>query len=352
MSRFPFRCSLLAAVAFGALGCMTSIGSHPPAASGRGDLLVVTNKQANTASIIDVGTRETVAVLPTGEGPHEVAVSSDGRWAVATDYGHRTPGNSLTVIDLDRLEVARTISLGEYRRPHGAAFLPGNWRLAVTSEANQAVVLVDFERGVVEKAIPTGQRGSHMLAIPANGRRIFTANVPEGSVSELDVESGRALRTLRVAPMTEGIAVTPDGSQIWVGSNEQGTVTVLDARTGQPLDTLASPGMPYRVSVSPDGRRAVVSNPQTSEVQIWDVATRQLLATVRIPADPARVKPNAGGSAGPVGGVVSPDGRTAYITLQGTDQVAIVDLDAARVTGFLETGEGPDGIGLAVRRGR
>ncbi len=61
--------------------------------------LVITNKQDATASIISLGDGRTVATLPTGEGPHEVAVSPDGKLAVVTDYGAQvagpedTPGN-------------------------------------------------------------------------------------------------------------------------------------------------------------------------------------------------------------------------------------------------------------------
>ena len=43
-----------------------------------------------------------LATVATAEGPHEVATSSNGRWAVVTNYGvPGEPGNSLTVIDLE-----------------------------------------------------------------------------------------------------------------------------------------------------------------------------------------------------------------------------------------------------------
>ncbi|HEX6037237.1 YncE family protein, partial [Longimicrobium sp.] len=51
----------------------------------------------------------------------------------------------------------------------------------------------------------------------------------------------------------------------------------------------------------------------------------------------------------PVGGVVSPDGRTAYIALQGQNGVAVIDLETRTVTKYLETGVGPDGIALSTR---
>ena len=82
-----------------------------------------------------------LATLPTGQGPHEVAISRDGSVAVVTDYGAQGPGgNTLTVIDVPGQRVARTIELGQYRRPHGIVFLPGDSLVAVTSEASRTEI--------------------------------------------------------------------------------------------------------------------------------------------------------------------------------------------------------------------
>ncbi|HLL84044.1 MAG TPA: cytochrome D1 domain-containing protein [Longimicrobium sp.] len=311
----------------------------------RGDLLVVANKQAATATLLDVASGRTVATLPTGVGPHEVAVSRDGRWAVVTNYGAQTPGSSLTLIDLDRRAVTKTIALGgEYRRPHGAAFLP-NGQLAVTVEANRAVLIVDLGRGTVLRALPTGEAGSHMLAVSPDGRTIYTANIGGGSVTALDVAGRAPARTAKVAPRTEGIALSPDGRRLWVGSNQDNTVTVLDAATLAPLDTLPAPGLPYRLALTPDGRRAVVSNPMLGAVRVFDAAGLRETALVQIPAG------NAGeGGAGPVGFALSPDGRTAFVALQGRNQVGVLDLATGTVTRYMDVGAGPDGIAYAARR--
>lgn len=305
----------------------------PPPVPERAPLLIVANKQEASASVIDLASGRTLATLPTREGPHEAAVSHDGRWAVVTDYGAQTPGRSLTVIDLDALAVARTIDLGEHRRPHGVLFLPGDTLLAVTAEANQAVLLVDFRTGGVT-AVPSGAQGTHMIAAPRDGQTLYTANVGAGTVTAIDVAT-RQTRSAPVAPVTEGIAVLPDGSQVWVGSNQQHTVTVLDARTLAPLDTFAAPGLPYRLSTDAAGRRVVVTNPMAGSVRIFDAVSRQELAAVAM-----------GAGSQPVGSVVSPDGRRAYVTLQGTNEAAEVDLETFRVLRRFATGAGPDGIAL------
>ena len=71
-----------------------------------------------------------------------------------------------------------------------------------------------------------------MLAMTADGRRIYTANIADGTVSEIDVPGRKFMREYTVAPQVEGIAVSPGGEQVWVGSNKSNTVTILDPKAG------------------------------------------------------------------------------------------------------------------------
>src|SRR5690242_5650762 len=215
--------------------------------------IIASNMRDNTATIIDAASGKVLATVPTGEAPHEVATTHDGKWAVVSNYGNRErPGNSLTVIDLTTLAVARTIDLGEYRRPHGMAFFPGDTTVAVTSEVSRAVLLVDFRSGRVIGTVPTNGRASHMLAMSAAGDEMFTTNIVDGSISRLDVATQKAKKVIPVAKMVEGIAASPDGRQVWVGSNADSIVVVIDARAGQAVDTLRGFGIPYRMAVSRD----------------------------------------------------------------------------------------------------
>ena len=323
-------------------GGAPSSSANTPAGSGT---VIVANMGDNTATLLDVASRRVVATLPAGNGVHEVAVSHDGRWAVVSNYGVRgAPGNSLTVIDVPGAKVARTIDLGEFKRPHGSAFLPGDSLFAVTSEVSKAVVLVNFAAGTVVGSIPTNHPASHMLALTAAGQRIYTSNVADGTVSELDVPGRRFVREFNVAPAVEGITVTPGGEQVWVGSNQAKTVTVLDPSADAAVGTLSGFGMPYRLAVTPDSRTVIITDPPNAMVRIVDRATRKDRASVKIPAD--SVGPNAEfpGSPSPEGIVLSRDGRYAFVALQGSSRVAMIDIAKAAVVAYMPTGAGPDGI--------
>lgn len=326
----------------GATSGAPSLSASPASPAGT---VIVANMGDNTATLIDVASKRVVATLPTGNGAHEVAVSHDGRWAVVSNYGVRgAPGNSLTVIDVPAAVVARTIDLGEFRRPHSSAFLPGDSLFLVTSEIAKAVAIVNFKDGTVAGSIPTNHPASHMLAVTADARRIYTSNVADGTVSELDVPSRKFVREFTVAPAVEGIAVTPNGDQVWVGSNQAKTVTVLDPRAAAPAGTMSGFGMPYRLAVTPDSRTVVITDPPNAVVRIVDRATRQDRATVKIPAEGVGANAEFPGSPSPEGVTLSRDGRFAFVALQGSSRVAMIDIAGAAVVAYVPTGAGPDGI--------
>ncbi|MDB4882850.1 MAG: hypothetical protein JWL95_1616, partial [Gemmatimonadetes bacterium] len=321
----------------------------------RAGQLVVANQEGGTATVLDAATLKPVATLPVGVGPHEVAMSPDGRWAVVTNYGNQTvEGNSLSVIDLaaETPLVVRTIDLGTYHRPHGVAFVQAGAKLVVTSETSQRLLLVDFASGRVDTALATNGRGSHMVTVQRDGRRAWTSNVADGTVTEFDIDARTTRRTFPVAPDDEGIAATPGGVQVWVGSNTAKTVTVLDGANAKTLATLTGFGMPYRVGSSRTGRVIVVSDPISNKIWLFDTGTRKELAQINLAAQKGIGTPGTGTSAGPEGITFDPIADLAYVTLHATNQVVAVDLVTRKVVAFGGVGSGPDGIAFSplVRR--
>ncbi|MHB0962256.1 MAG: beta-propeller fold lactonase family protein [Gemmatimonadaceae bacterium] len=321
--RFTLMAALLSA---------TVAGAQSPAG-----VLIAGNKRANTASVVDLASGRTLAELPTPPGPHESAVSSDGRWGVITGYGTQQPGNTLLIIDLPVAAAVRTIDLGEYRRPHGIAFLPGDSLIAVTVEANQAVLVVHRERGVV-RAIHTGEQTTHQMAVRPDGALGYTANIRSGTISEVNFATGAA-RSLAVAPEVEGIGVTPDGREVWVGSNTAGTISIVDVAAWKVVATLDQGERPYRVNISPDGKLAAAALTLRSRIRLIDVATRREVALMSTPDN-----------AQPVGMTWSVDGKRLYVACQGINAIAEFDIASRRLVRTIAVGDGPDGVAVAERR--
>lgn len=322
---------LLAVVALPA----TLPGQHPTGT------IIASNMTTGTVSLIDAASGVTRATLPTAVAPHEVAVSHDGRWAVVAEYGNREAvGHSLLVIDVARGVAARTLDLGDLKRPHGVKFLPGDRRLVLTSEALGVIAIVDFATGAVETTIETGAPLSHMIALAPDGKRAVTTNIRPGSVSVFDLEKRTRTGLHEVGTLVEGVALTPDGRQVWAGGNTSKTVHIVDLADGKVAATIPGFGMPYRIAITPDGRQAVVTDPGSEKIHLVDVATRRVTTTIDVPAV-------NGAAASPQGVTMAPDGRVALVTLKGANQVVLVDLAAGRIMATYATGGGSDGVGFS-----
>lgn len=324
----------------GAFAVLLLLAAVAPAAAQApevGGTLIVVNKGAASASIVDVSSGEILETLPTGDGPHEVVVSSDGSTAVITDYGGRSGGNTLTVIDVPNLAVARTVDLGEHRRPHGIDFMPGEEVVAVTTEQSRHVVLANVETGEIVSELPTEGDVSHMLAIPGSGDLIYTSDIRDGTVTEIEVARGASVRKFQVPVTPEAVGVTPDGREVWVGSNDLGVVSVIDTESGEITQVLEGFGWPYRVVFSEDGETVLLPDLRGNELRIVDVDSRSEKGRVSFP------------DAGPQSVIFSADGKYAFQSLSQQDRVAVIELGSGAVIGYLPAGYRPDGLAHTAR---
>lgn len=292
--------------------------------------LVVLNKGESTATFVDVASGALVATLPTGEGPHELAMTDDGRWAVSTDYGG---GNSLTVFDVREPRVVRTIDLSDHPRPHGAFFLPGDSILAVTSEASRSVVLVAPFRGEIVDTISTGADGSHMVAVTGDGSTLYTGDMGDGTVSRLDVATRHKTDVYGVPSEPEAITVRGDGSEVWVGSNAEGLVSILDPASGEVGSPLSGFEWPYRILIVEEKGLVVIPDLRQEVVRFVDLQARTDIQTLEVPGH------------GPQGVALTDDGETLFLSLSRSDQVAVIDLDSLEIIRYIAVGPTPDGIG-------
>lgn len=299
---------------------------HPDGYTGS---LIVVNKRGNDASFIDLASGEIVASLPTGRGPHELIVTDDGRWAIASNY---SGGNSLTVFDVENLALARTIDLSAYPRPHGIVFLPGQEEVIVTSEARQTLVVVNFKSGEILRTIDTRQSGSHMLALSVDGRVAYTSNGSSDSVSVIDVGAGQFDKSISVPGRPEAIGTNISGSEIWVGSNDEGVVTVFSAADGSELAQWAGFSWPYRILLTADERYAVIPDLGKQQLRFFDARSKTELGSI-----------NLLGSS-PQGITLHEDDRTLFLSLSAQNKVLVIDIESREILGEYSTGESPDGI--------
>src|SRR5919109_192810 len=144
--------------------------------------LLVLNKTEATFVIVDPASGKVLARIPTGDGPHEIAVSDDGKFAFATNYGTGpAPGHTISMFDLAAQKEVRRIDVGPLSRPHGIDVVNG--KVYFTAEADKKIARYDPATNNIDWLFETGQNATHMVYVTRDAKTIFTANIASDSIS-------------------------------------------------------------------------------------------------------------------------------------------------------------------------
>jgi YVTN family beta-propeller protein len=293
--------------------------------------LLVLNKEEATLSIVNPSTLKIVGHTPTGEGPHEVAASSDGKLAFVGNYGGKTPGSTISVIDLAGQTEIRRVDLGVLRRPHGMFFADG--RVYFTAEVNKIIGRYDPTGNQVDWLLGTGQNTTHMVIVNKDGSKLFTANIGSDSIGIIERvgANGWNETVVPVGKGPEGIDVSPDGAQIWTAHSRDGGVSIVDIAGKKVIQTLQlGTKRSNRLKFTPDGKLVLISDLDGGDLVVLDVSSKREIKRMKLGRSPEGI-------------LVAPDGERAYVAVNGDNYVAVIDLKTLAVTGRISMGS-PDGM--------
>lgn len=171
---------------------------------------------------------------------------------------------------------------------------------------------------------------------PARADIVYVLNSGEASISVIDARERVELRRMPVLREVHHAVLTPDGSTLVIGDSGGNELIFLDPATGE-IRRRERVSNPYHLEYSPDGQYLVVASLRRDQIDIYDAGTLQLAARFRQSDKPSHV-------------AFSPDSRMVYVTLQGTGEVAAVDLTKRETVWTVPVG--PEPAGIIWHRGR
>ena len=322
------------------------------------DLLMVVNKSDDTVSFLDAKTGALQGTVGVGKAPHEVELLADGRTAAVSNYGTQAePGSSLTLIAVDARAAKGSVDVGSGTRPHGLRALRDG-RLLATAEGTKELLIVDPGAGVVVARIPTNRETSHMVVAAPDGTRAYVANIGSGSVTAVDLAARKVLQDVPTGKGAEGIDISPSGREVWVTNRGNDTVSVIDARSLEIVATLKAAEFPIRIKFTPDGKRALVSCARSGDVLVFDVTGRKELLRIRLGlqavagSEKHLFATQFGKSPAPVGLLMAPDGKRAWVASTNADLISELDLAQSKISRVVAAGREPDGLAGAFEQSR
>jgi YVTN family beta-propeller protein len=114
------------------------------------------------------------------------------------------------------------------------------------------------------------------------------------------------------------VVATPDGKTLLVLCQDAGRVALVDPASGKVLESIEVPVTPTGLVLSPDGKTIYVTSAvPLGSVSVIDIASRKITAT--IPAGHTATGP-----------ALSPDGKRLYVCNRFDNNVSVIDLEAAK----------------------
>ncbi len=261
----------------------------------RDHLLLAVSQADNVLAVFKVEgkTLTPAKTLPIGSGTREVCVAADGRRA----YVSNDKDGTITVVDLEGLQVAATIPLPGVKRPDGCATSP-------------------------------------------DSRKLYVAGMESENVSVISTETHKVLKQLPVGDEPRRILFSPDNKVLYVSREESEEISIFDAATEAPLGTLKSGGHgPRTMMFLPDKATILATNVDDDTVSFIKPDTKQVSLTI-----------GAGGSPQRLG--LSPDFQSAYVLSVLEHKISIIDLKGPHVRAkkFVTVGEAPWGMTMNDER--
>ncbi len=295
--------------------------------------LLVLNKSDATLTFVDPVSGKAGATVATGDGPHEVEVSADGKLAFVSNYGAKVPGNTLSVIDIATRKEVKRVDLGEMQRPHGLTFADGH--LYFTSEQSRRIGRYDPVAQKVDWTFDVGQEGTHMVLASRDGSKLFASNMGSNSISVLEKHPGGGVWAHALIPVgagPEGLDLSPDGSALWSAHSRDGGISIIDTASGKVTHTIAAKTQrSNRLKFTTDGKSVLVSDLSAGELAIFDAGTRSERARVKLGRSPTGI-------------LVAPGGKEAFVAVSGENRIAVIDPGTGKVLRTIATGNQPDGM--------
>ena len=276
--------------------------------------------------------------IPLSDLPLEMVESKDGRYLIVTNNGYSPP--ILTVVDLHQFQVLDRVSVKNAWL--GLVFSPDGKSLYSSSGGDGGVQSFEFTngklkpKGNIKLNKPTGTSFVGGLAIHSDNKRLFAVQILGNVVNEIELASGKTLRTLSLEAEPYSVLAGPDDKTIFVSLWGGSKVLEVSTVTLKVLRSFTTGDHPNAMLMPSDNSLLYVACANTNSVWVIDLKTGSPKEQVSV-----SLYPQAPMGSTPSGLGISPDGSTLLVTNSDNNAVAVVDISKpgeSKVRGFIPTG--------------
>ena len=238
--------------------------------------------------------------------------------------------NAVVVLDPKSFKVIKTIATGD--RPRHLRFNGERTLIYAACGEGESIDVIDVAKLEVTQRYEDIE-DPEMFDLGPAGRYMYISLEDDGALGILDLSNGEFIGQIEVGDEPEGVLVTPDGKTPYVTSEVPNMVHEVDIAARRIAANIVVGNRPRRLALTPDGTQLWVSNELNGTVSVIDPKTRKIVTTIGF--SPKGFRPE---QITPVGITFTENGETAFIALGRANHVAVVSIKTRKVKKYILVG--------------
>ncbi|WP_114238252.1 YncE family protein [Dyella sp. C9] len=169
--------------------------------------------------------------------------------------------------------------------------------------------------------------------VAAAATRVIVLDSAEAQLTLIDPTTHKVVDTQPTGKEPHHLMITPDRSSLIVANSVSNSLLFIDPRTGQLQRRMEGVDDPYQLGFSPDHRWFVTAALRLNRVDVYRYDGHTMALAKRIPIGKTPSHLN-----------FSSDGKTVFVTLQDSGELAAIDLATQTIAWRMPVGNAPAGL--------
>jgi YVTN family beta-propeller protein len=297
-------------------------GAASIASAASANTAVVLNSDDDTISVVDGGSYKETSRVHIGRGPHHLILTPDAQALIVAMSG----SNELVFIDRISGTEKQRIAVSD---PYQIGFSPNaKWFVSASLRLDR-IDIYDATNFELVHRLPAATMPSHM-AFSSDNSTVYVTLQGTKSAMAIDLASGNVLWTAEVGLEPAGVVVRPTGTLL-VAVMGADYIAEIDPHDGNVLRRIRTGNGAHNFLVTPDGKTLYVSNRVAGTISILDAETLAVTGTLLAPGGPDDM-------------ALSPNGGELWATGRWHAWIDVIELATGTLKTTIPVGRSPHGI--------
>jgi YVTN family beta-propeller protein len=301
--------------------------------------MIAVDKMGGKVLFLNPATYETEVVLDGfPRTVHELLVMPETDRAYVPIFGdgihgrNPNPQHHLCVFDLDKRALIDTIDLRPLIAPHTLKLGPDGL-IYLTCENSAAIAVIDRDTNKVVERIDSGSTNGHRLIISPDGKRLYTENEEDATISVIDLPKRKLLGKVKTPRPLAGIAISAYGDTVVAVDDAEPRLILFDTAAGRVRDEVVLKDVPKAAQIAryaPDNSLLGVTSLNSDTVSLIDPSFQEQTA-IKVGSQPMDMAFR---------------GDELFVACQGDGSVHVIDIPARKHKTSFCAGIGCESLGF------